>query len=255
MQPEVDNKTEDINAKPREEIITTTMIGGGDYEIVGKEFFRFFLDFGHLKPDDRVLDVGCGLGRMAMPLTTYLRDGSYEGFDIVAESINWCKKNISSKYPSFQFQLSDIYNKQYNPAGRYKALEYQFPYEDASFDFVFLTSVFTHMFPLDVEHYMNEIRRVLKKQGRSFITYFLLNEESLRLISDGQSREDFKHNLGQFRTADNNIPEHCIAYDEAFIIKLYNNCRLEIKHPILYGLWCGRKLFTSYQDIIISIKE
>jgi ubiquinone/menaquinone biosynthesis C-methylase UbiE len=231
------------------------MIGGGDYEVVGNEFFNFFLDFGKLKPNERVLDVGCGLGRMAMPLTSYLSNGSYEGFDIVAESINWCKENISSKYPNFQFQLSDVYNKQYNPNGRYEASEYKFPYEDASFDFVFLTSVFTHMFPADVEHYLDEIKRVLKNRGRCFITYFLLNEESLRLIDNRQSREDFKYNLGKFRTVDRNIPEYCVAYNESFIINLYDKYGLKIIEPILYGLWCGRKLFTSYQDIIIAIKQ
>ena len=71
-------------------------------KLLGKEFFRFFLDIGKLKPGEKVLDVGCGLGRMAMPLTGYLKDGgSYEGFDIVAEGINWCKENISNKYPAF----------------------------------------------------------------------------------------------------------------------------------------------------------
>lgn len=231
------------------------MIGGGDYEVVGKEFFNFFLNLCELKPNERVLDVGCGLGRMAMPLTTYLRDGSYEGFDIVAESINWCKQNITRKYPNFQFRLSDVYNKQYNPAGRYKASEYRFPYEDASFDFIFLTSVFTHMYPADVENYINEIRRVLRNHGRCFITYFLLNEESLRAMRDGQSREDFKYDFGTFRTVDNNIPEHCMAYDETFIKNVYSKCGLKIEYPIRYGLWCGRKEFTSYQDIILAFKE
>lgn len=242
--------------KPSEEIITTTMIGEGDYDVVGKEFFDFFLKLGKLQPNEKVLDVGCGLGRMAMPLTGYLKDGgSYEGFDVVADGIKWCKENIATIYPNFNFQVSNVYNKQYNPTGKCKSSEYKFPYEAASFDFVFLASVFTHMLPLDIEHYLREINRVLKKGGRCFITFFLLNQESLQLMGNGQSREDFRHDFGEYRTVDANVPEYCVAYNEKFIIQLYERCGLSIISPVHYGLWCGRKEFTSYQDIIIALKE
>jgi ubiquinone/menaquinone biosynthesis C-methylase UbiE len=248
------HKKDDL--KPSEGMIASTMIGGGDYEVVGKEFFQFFLDIGELKPDESVLDVGCGLGRMAMPLTGYLKDGGcYEGFDILSEGITWCKENITRTYPNFNFQVSDVYNKQYNPTGKYKASQYKFPYYDAQFDFVFLTSVFTHMLPPDMKNYLSEIKRVMKKGGRCFITFFLLNEESMQLINEGQSREDFRNDYGEYRTVDINVPEYCVAYSENFIMELYRDCGLEIVHPVHYGLWCGRKKFTSYQDIIVAVKH
>lgn len=81
-------------------------------------------------------------------------------------------KNITPKYPNFNFQLADIYNKMYNPQGKYKASDYKFPYANETFDFVFLTSVFTHLLPQDMERYLSEIARVLKKNGRCFITFF-----------------------------------------------------------------------------------
>jgi len=193
---------------------------------------------------------------MAMPLINYLRDGgSYEGFDVNAEGISWCKENITKQYLNFNFQVSEVYNKQYNPTGKYKASEYKFPYKDATFDFVFLTSVFTHMFPLDMKNYLREIKRVLRKNGRSFITFFLLNQESLRLMNEGQSHEDFKYDFGEYRTTDDKIPEHCIAHYETFVVNLHTECGLKILSPIHYGLWCGRKDFTSYQDIIVAINE
>lgn len=65
---------------PRRKIFT----GSGDFLQTGQEFLRYFKDLGHLKPNHRVLDVGSGIGRMAIPLTSYLNhEGSYEGFDIV----------------------------------------------------------------------------------------------------------------------------------------------------------------------------
>lgn len=139
------------------------------------------------------LHAGCGIGRMAVPLTGYLSaEGSYEGFDIVPEGVRWCQENITPKYPNFRFQIADVHNDRYHPEGSQKASEYRFPYADGSFDFVFLTSVFTHMLPQDMENYLSEISRILRSGGRCLITFFLLNAESLKLIEMGASDLDFQ---------------------------------------------------------------
>lgn len=231
-------------------------VGGGDFKAIGNEFLRYFIDLGGLKPDEKVLDVGCGIGRMAVPLTGYLKDGgSYEGLDIAADGIRWCRKNITTRFPNFLFQLTDIFNKSYNPAGKYKAAEYRFPYQDETFDFIFLTSVFTHILRLDMENYVSEINRVLKKGGRCLITFFLLNEESSRLIELKQSSIDFRYCLDGCWVKDKDLPEDAVAYDEKYTRQLYKTNDLEISEPIHYGSWCGREKFLSYQDIITAVKR
>ena len=80
----------------------------------GEIHFEAFKNLGNLMPDENFLDVGSGAGRMAIPLTRYLKDGKYEGFDIHLEGIEWCKKNISKKFPNFHFQRADMFNKLYN---------------------------------------------------------------------------------------------------------------------------------------------
>lgn len=128
--------------------------------------------------------MGCGIGRKTIPLTKYLdKTGRYEGFDIIKTEVDLCKKRISTKYPNFHFQRVDIFNECYNPKGKYKASEFKFPFENEFFDFVVLGSIFTHMLPEDIENYLSEIARVLKKGGRFLITFFLLNKESLELIN------------------------------------------------------------------------
>jgi ubiquinone/menaquinone biosynthesis C-methylase UbiE len=225
------------------------------YTAVGKDFFKYFKDLCGLKPNEDVLDVGCGCGRMAAPLTKYLnRSSTYEGFDVVPVMFKWCVTNISSKYQNFHFQLADIYNKRYNPKGQFKASEYRFPYQDESFDFVFLTSVFTHMLPQDMENYFSEVSRVLKKGQRCLITYFLLNAQSLALIEAKLSTLDFKHVFGNYRTISKATPETAIAYAEEYIRALYEKFGLAIVNPIQYGSWCGREDFLSYQDIIVAVK-
>jgi SAM-dependent methyltransferase len=165
--------------------------GGGDFNQVGEEYLRYFVELGGLRPHERVLDVGCGIGRMAVPLTRYLDNrGSYEGIDVFPKGIAWCQENITPRYPNFRFRVADIKNKEYNPGGRFAASEYEFPYAEASFDFVLLTSVFTHLLPDEVENYLSEIERVLAPGGRCFASFFLLNEESLELLHSGRSTID-----------------------------------------------------------------
>ncbi len=226
-----------------------------DFKRNGEKFLRYFVELCDLKPDERILDVGCGIGRKAVPLTKYLdENGSYEGFDIVPAGIDWCRKKISTRYPNFHFQLADVFNKLYNPQGKYEASEYRFPFEDESFDFVVLASVFTHMLPEGVENYFSEISRVLKRGGRCFITFFLLNTESSKLINAKRSALDFKYEMGKYRTTNADTPEDAVCYEESFIFDLYEKHRLKINEPIHYGSWCGREDFFSYQDIIIATK-
>jgi SAM-dependent methyltransferase len=113
-----------------------------------------------LTPESRVLDVGCGIGRLAIPLTRYLRGGSYEGLDIVPWGIEWCNEHIAARYPDFRFTLADVFNKEYNPRGRVPTSDYTFPYPDDTFDLIVLVSVFTHMLPQDTQRYVREIARV-----------------------------------------------------------------------------------------------
>ena len=214
-----------------------------------------------LKPNEDVLELGCGCGRMAAPLTKYLAASStYEGFDIGASLIEWCRKNITPKYPNFHFRLADVFNRFYNPHGKYGASEYKFPYLNESFDFAFAYSLLTHMLPEDMEHYLSETARVLKTGGRCVITFFLLNEKSLQSINAGQSHMDFKYDFGKYRTINPNIPEDAICYDEAFVLGLYDKYGLAIKGPIHYGSWSWWASAHCLppipaQDVIVAFKE
>lgn len=231
-------------------------VGDSDFEAAGREFFGYFKDLCGLQPREKVLEVGCGIGRMAVPLTAYLdgeTGGAYDGIDIVKDGIDWCRKNISPTHPHFNFQLADVKNSLYNPKGNYNASEYVFPFNDGSFDFIFLTSVFTHMLSPELKNYLAEISRVLKPGGRVLITFFLLNEESLVYAGGDDSR--FSEEYEGCRVIDKNIPEAAIAYEEPFIRDLFIKNKLEITEPIRYGSWCNRKEYLSAQDIVVAIKK
>ena len=228
-------------------------IGGGDFKHTGNDFRKLFIELGGLKPTHRVLDIGCGIGRMAGPLTSYLTNGgSYEGFDIVKDGIDWCQANITPRFPNFKFQVADIHNDHYNPLGRYPATEYKFPFPDKEFNFSFLTSVFTHMPTAEVEQYVHEIGRVLEPGGTCMATFFLINDESRRLMTTPKSAHNIQHYTEGRYIAYADDPEICVGFDEVYIRELFRQHGMEIK--IYPGEWCGRDSFTSFQDIVLATK-
>jgi len=121
----------------------------------------------------------------------------------------------------------------------------------SQFDFIFLISVFTHMLPNEVEHYLAEITRVLKKRGTCLITYLLLNDESLRVVEQRGRGEELRHNFGNYRLANEEIPEQLVAYREDFILGLYKKIGLQLVQPIHYGRWAQRKA-SENQDFMLQ---
>ncbi|MEW5859435.1 MAG: glycosyltransferase [Cyanobacteriota bacterium] len=219
----------------------------------GEEFFNIFVNLCELKPNHRVLDVGSGIGRKTLPLLNYLTTGSYEGLDLIETQVKWCQEKISTEYPNFNFQRIDVWNELYNPSGKFKASEYRFPFEDEEFDFVILGSVFTHMFVEDMSNYVSEINRVLKPGARGMISYFLLNNESKKLIAEGKSTINLVYPVESGCKADNpNRLETAVGHDEKCVMDLYE--RFGMRANIFYGSWCGRTEFLSYQDILVLEK-
>jgi len=227
-----------------------------DFNAIGQKLFQRLTDIGGLKPNDQVLEAGCGVGRMAIPLTHYLSaEGSYNGFDIVAKSIEHCTKVYSPRFSNFHFHHADVFNSSYNPGGKHLSHQYRFPFPDKTFSFVFLTSVFTHMLSQGVQNYLSEIERVLIPDGRCFITYFILNQESedLMMRSNGCDLK-FVFPIDQGKSTDMDKPEEAVAFNEPYLRELYRTCGLCIVDPIRYGSWCGRKTDVGYQDIILGVK-
>ena len=60
--------------------------------------------------------------------------------------------------------------------GRITPEAFVFPYDDDVFDVAHLSSVFTHLLPTTIDHYLREINRVLRPGGRCVSTFFVLND-------------------------------------------------------------------------------
>jgi ubiquinone/menaquinone biosynthesis C-methylase UbiE len=225
-------------------------------EKVGRIWRRLVVRTARLPRHGAVLDVGCGLGRMAVPLARYLSPrGRYEGFDIDAEAIRWCQDHIATVHHNFRFTAANVHSARYNPGGTASPGSMRLPYEDASFDVAFLASVFTHLLPDAVARYLHELKRVLKPGGRCVASYFLLNEDSERAIAGGRvhSLHRFPERLDGCRVLNLELLESAVAYEEPRLRTMYADSGLAIVEPIGYGSWTGRDAEFS-QDVVLAVR-
>lgn len=146
-----------------------------------------------------------------------------------------------------------MYNPNYNPKGGLDATTFRFPYPDDTFDFAFLTSVFTHMLPEAVDNYLCELNRVLKPGGRFLCTYFLLNDVSEDLIRKGKTLLPFALRDGVCRYNDALVREAAVAYDESYVRARYARYGFE-PGVVRWGSWSGRPDATPGQDCVVASK-
>lgn len=107
-----------------------------------------------LRPTDRILDLGCGWGRIACALAT---DGyDVAGVDLSANLIAYARQHAARLELQIRFDVGSMLN---------------IPYPDTSFDrLVCLWGVYNHLLtPAEQLQAMNEMYRVLRPGGLAFI--------------------------------------------------------------------------------------
>ncbi len=203
-----------------------------------------------LQPSDRVLDIGSGIGNLALALID-AHQATYDGIEINREAAAWCEHAITPRNPRFRFHHADVAGGAYNPSGQLTARAYRFPFADASFDFVFLGSVFTHMLPADVAHYLAEIGRVLAPGGTCAASIFLLNDDRRADVEAGRSFMPFPFPIASARLHDERRPEAAIAIDERFVMEAYTAAGLRVERIRRGDWWNGR---ADDQDVITAAR-
>jgi len=226
-----------------------SFVGGArDFDRVGISFLDEFWRLGLLRRGTRILDVGCGCGRIARALARDRQvqelEISYTGMDIDRASIEWCRRHITPVNGRFVFYQADCFNRSYNPQGSTAADGYIFPHPDATFDLILLTSVMTHLLEPDVYHYLAEASRMLAPGGVAYTSFFLY--ESLDDAATGAARHGIRFPFPRGACAVNreDYPTNAVAYDEPYVRRTVAELGFEIIEPTLYGI----------QDVILLEK-
>jgi ubiquinone/menaquinone biosynthesis C-methylase UbiE len=165
---------------PEEEAMSLAV--GGRFEQVGNIELALLQHFG-LRPDSYLIDVGCGSGRLAKPLTSYL-SGHYSGFDVVADLVEYARK-ISGR-PDWRFGIVD---------------HIEIPEPDGCADMVCFFSVLTHLMHEQSYWYLEEAIRVLKPGGKvvfSFLDFADPRQWSIFLATIQQSKASIETPINVF---------------------------------------------------------
>jgi SAM-dependent methyltransferase len=148
---------------------------------------RQLLEHFGLQRSSQLLEIGCGIGRLAYELASFFdEDGRYTGFDIAPEPIAWLNEHYAPQLPGFRFDLVEVRNRSFKVTDGAAASEFRFPYPDAAFDMVCAFEVFMHL-PLEgVRNYIDEIVRVLRPGGTAVLTFMAIWEHEVEPVHGGR---------------------------------------------------------------------
>lgn len=130
------------------------------------------------------------------------------GIDIDQELLGWCAENFP-KY-KFSFRLSEHKSATYITGGDSRPTTFSFG-ELASKDFIYSTSLYTHLLVPELENYTSESYKALRERGVMCMTFFCLDS-----VERG-GRWTFQHRMGEAYVENLKYPEAAVAYIKEFM--------------------------------------
>ena len=205
-----------------------------------------------LRDDDELLDVGCGVGRLAVGLLAGTGfKGRYVGFDVMARQVEWAKRSLSPIAPEFHFRRINVRNDRYNPNGTVEPASFRFPARTGGFDLACLLSIFTHFYKEDIQLYLHELHRVLQPGGTVVSTWMLYDEDRYEATQTGAY--PMVHRLDEVTIYnDPDDPLRAIAFHIDAARAMIAESGLEIV-DIEYGTWAGGP-GPEFQDVVVLRK-
>jgi SAM-dependent methyltransferase len=209
-----------------------------------------------LQRTSAVLELGCGHGRTARGLLDYMRSpGRYVGLDVDGPRILDAQRRLQARWPNFEFIRADVFNRQYNPAGRQPAQDYRFPFDDQSFDVIYAASLFTHLLPAEAENYLRECARVLRPAGRCLFSVLLLDHYrgSGTTISPAYEFDHAFEGRSDVAVRDPGSPDDAISYRLDLLREMAGESQLVVERMIP-GLWSQATEWAANEHDLILLR-
>lgn len=178
----------------------------------------------------RMLDWGCGAGRLAIGVAEeFGRIAQYDGVDVQRHLIAWAARHLGTR-PGFRFTHVDVASARYNPDG---APAHSIPGASSDYDVFHAYSVFSHLRAAEARAYMKEIARLLRPGGAAFITAFV--EEDV---------PDEEENPVGYGPLTWQGPLHCVRFERRFFEDIVNDAGLHVESFAHGGETDGQSLFV-----------
>lgn len=240
-------------------------VGGADPEQAGQGAFDILVRHAPIGYDTRLLDFGCGIGRVALGVLKHRPlVKSLIGVDIVPKMVAFCRETIGAPFPQTQFDLLADRNEHYE---RYKAeagelgvtaksREELIAAHGGQIDLAYAFSVFTHIDREDFGPLLQLVGSLLKPGGSFVFTAFLLTPLSRERIAAEATQAQFPQPAfeGEDVFVGNTADRLAfIAYDMRLMDRMIAEAGL-VQTAVDYGDWRGGGLSLSWQDVVVCRK-
>lgn len=223
--------------------------GDGDFYESGVTMLDGLKRLLRLERSSQIVEIGCGSGRLAYPLSGYLNEaGGYVGFDVSKNALRFAERLVASRRPDFRFVHADLHSDEYNAAGTQQAASFRFPAAERSADAVVAISVFTHLLEPDAASFLQQIARVLKPEGRAYITAYVLNDEIAAEMANARAMMTMQRYKGPVWAGDLAAPEAATGYDEAAFLRLVDDAGLALEGDLIRGGWWRPQGAATYSQ-------
>lgn len=189
----------------------------------------------------KLLDIGCGGGRISEALPYYYPKVSVYGVDVSKNAISYAKK-----YGSGNVSYAHMSGK-------------RLPYRNSYFDVCICLDVMEHV--PDVDYFLKEVKRVLKKDGKFFVivpcegepfTYTWLFQklhvgQKLTFRYFGHIHPEFTHQFVLTKLKKYGFTLAEVRYSEHFMYQLLHICIFFIP-KLLLELVLGREKAHEYDN-------
>jgi ubiquinone/menaquinone biosynthesis C-methylase UbiE len=139
-----------------------------EYERSGEATASDIVELAKVTPADRVLEIGCGTGRIGVKLAP--RCGHWIGTDVSTNMLAHAREALKGRTNVSFLPLNGV-----DLAG----------VENESVDVAYCSGVFMHLDEWDRYRYVTEMRRILKPGGRVYFDNFnLRSDEGWKLFKD-----------------------------------------------------------------------
>ncbi len=178
---------------------------------VGIDFWLQWLSSGYVTGSSDIVEIGCGCGRIAHHLRGDWFKGSYVGIDIDKELLEWSAAHFPRD--KFTFMPSPHTSATYSANVVDGGTIFKFP-DNWEKNFVYSTSLYTHLLEPELLNYTRESFRVLRHNGVMYMTFFCLDS-----VERG-NRWTFQHKIGEACVENIKYPEAAVAYTRKFMEEL-----------------------------------
>lgn len=139
---------------------------GGLWESVGVLQKNFLISEG-LRPEHKLLDVGCGALRGGVHFIAYLDSNNYYGTDISRDLLD-----VGYEIELAKFGVQERLNRSNLVCNG----DFSFPWPDGFFDYAIAQSVFTHLAVNNIRLCLSRLAKKMKVGGRFYATFFEISE-------------------------------------------------------------------------------